>query len=66
MLRKEDVIVLGGVELHCDTLRAMIDPEARLLWGFVRNDLGDIMAVPYTENQLIWLDDKDLERTDVT
>lgn len=64
-VEKDDVLVVNGIyELSAADLRRMINPNARMLWAFITKD-ARVMPVMYTEDHVIWLTDKDMERTDV-
>jgi hypothetical protein len=63
-VREDDVLVLGEYEISAAVLRQMIKPEARVLWAFIVGENGDaVQPVPFSEENCIWLEAKDLERT---
>lgn len=54
---EREIISVGDLEIDTATLVAIADPNARVLWAFVREQNGSgIRAVPYDENEVIWLD----------
>lgn len=57
-------ILYGTVSFDLEILESIMNSDCRMLWAFVRDEYGDVMACPYTEDQVIWLTDKDIERTD--
>jgi len=63
VVQKDDVLIIGGVEIDAEILREIVNPTKRLLWAFVKKD-GDVMPVAYSEAQCIWLSDDDLVRTE--
>jgi hypothetical protein len=63
-LRKDDVLVVNGYELDAGALESILDPEARVLWAFVKNETGDVRPVAFNETHCIWLQDSDLVRAD--
>lgn len=59
------IIAIGDLELDVETLCAMADPDARVLWAFIREpNEKRIQAVPYNEEKVIWLEESDLMRGD--
>jgi len=65
LLRRDDVLVVNGIELDGEVLRAVVRPEARLLWAFVRAENGDVRPVCYTEDEVVWIQSSDLDRTEM-
>jgi hypothetical protein len=61
-VRKDDVLVINGLELDVATLREMLSAKRRVLWAFVRQG-GDVRPVCYDETRVIWLTEEDLERS---
>lgn len=60
-LQRGDVLVYKGKEIDRGVLNAMVDCNKRVLWAFVSSDCGTrIMAVPYTEHQVIWMTPEDV------
>jgi hypothetical protein len=53
--------VFKGYAIDANILDAIVNPEARLLWAFIKKD-HDIRPVPYSEDKVIWLTDEDLVR----
>jgi hypothetical protein len=51
----DDLLVVNGMELDGEILKAIVQPDKRVLWAFVRKG-GDVRPVAYTEQQVIWLD----------
>lgn len=49
-----DVIVMDGVEIGADVLAAILHPDARLLWAFLKRN-GQIHPVCYDEGRVIWI-----------
>lgn len=58
-----DKILIGGYEVDFSTLEMMFNPEARMLWAFIRNAEGEVQPVSYAEDRVIWLQDEDLVRS---
>jgi hypothetical protein len=50
-----DTLVINGLEIDASILAAVIVPNNRLLWAFVRNG-NTVQAVAYDEEKVIWLD----------
>ena len=48
-------VTVDGKKIDMDVFLAMVNPNARILWRFIDKD-GVIQAVPYTEEQVIWID----------
>jgi hypothetical protein len=61
VIRNNDTLVFKGYEIDADILDAIVNPEARLLWAFIKKD-HDIRPVAYSEDKVIWLTDEDLVR----
>ncbi len=59
-LAAEDFIILNNYKIGVDVLHALINPDARLLWAFIKKD-DRIQAVAYDEAHCIWLEPSDLE-----
>ncbi len=57
---RRDVIVYRDLEIDHEILDAILGTDKRLLWAFVRNEAGDVRAVPYSEERVIWLSDEDI------
>jgi hypothetical protein len=51
-----DRIVVGDYEIDYAILSGILTSEARVLWAFVHNEAGDTQALPFTEEQVIWID----------
>jgi hypothetical protein len=62
ILRSTDVLVYRGKEIDREVLDAVLGTDKRLLWAFVRNGKGDIMAVPYSEDRVVWLSESDVHQ----
>jgi hypothetical protein len=61
---EDDVLVLGRWELSAAVLRDIVAPGRRLLWEFVASEGGDeLQPVAYSEDQVLWLNVGDVERT---
>ncbi len=58
----KEVLVHKGMLIDRNILDAIVDTNKRLLWAFVRNELGDIQAIPYTESEVIWMAESDILR----
>jgi len=59
-----DTLLVGEYEMDADTLAAVVNPEARVLWAATQEDDGArIQLVSYSEQQVIWLEEKDLVRS---
>ena len=66
VVRGDDVLIVEGVEIYADVLKAIVDPDKRLLWTFVREADGSaIRPVAYSEERVIWLQDDDLHRQEL-
>lgn len=63
VVRKSDVIVIGGFEIDGEVLRTIVNPDARTLWAFIKKD-DKVQPVAYDEQRVIWLEETDLERVD--
>lgn len=57
------MVVHKGYQINTTVLDAIVSRNCRVLWAFVEKD-GEIRAVPYTEDQVIWIEPRDLERED--
>lgn len=57
-----EVLVYKGFEIDRIVLDAVIDTNKRLLWAFVLGRNGDIRAVPYSEEEVIWMAESDIVR----
>ena len=62
VVRKDDELVIGGLELEASILAAMLEPGKRLLWAFIHEG-GDVRPAAYSEDQCIWLEPADLVRS---
>ncbi len=60
VVRKDDVLVVNGVDLDGEILKEIVSPSKRLLWAFVKNENGDVQPIPFSEEQCVWLQDSDL------
>ena len=66
-LSRGDVLVYRGMEVDRGVLDAIVGAagkKKRLLWAFVKNDVGDIQAIAYSENECIWLLEEDIIQPD--
>lgn len=61
VIRSNDTLVFKGYEIDANILDAIVNPEARLLWAFIKKG-HDIRPVAYSEDKVIWLTDEDLVR----
>jgi hypothetical protein len=61
IVHKNDVLVVNGMEIDGEILKSIVNPDARLLWAFVKKG-NDIQPVPYDETHCVWLTDEDLVR----
>lgn len=61
VLRSSDTLIYRGKALDKEVLDAVLSTNQRLLWAFVRSNNGDIMAVPYSEDRIIWLAESDVQ-----
>jgi hypothetical protein len=59
--RNSSLVLHKGYEISREILDAIVSDNQRVLWAFIKRD-GQIMAVPYDESRVIWLQDSDLER----
>lgn len=59
-LRAREVLVYKGMEIDRAVLDAIVSTDKRLLWAFIKNPVGDIVAVPYSEEQVIWMSESDI------
>jgi len=55
----EDSITINDCKIDIGVLLAVIDTDKRYLWQFVKKD-GIVQAVPYSEEQIIWIDRKEI------
>lgn len=55
VVRADDLLIVNGMILDGEVLKAIVNPEKRLLWGFVKHG-PDIRPVCYSEEKVIWLD----------
>jgi hypothetical protein len=63
VVHEDDVLIVGGLELDAAVLRAIVDPDRRLLWTFIRgDDDGSIQPLALSEDKVLWLTPSDLER----
>ncbi len=61
-----DKLVINGYEIDGDILQTIVNPEARLLWAFIKSEDGaSIQPVSYREDRVIWLTQEDLVRSEV-
>lgn len=60
VVRKDDILVVNGMELDGAILKEIVSPSKRLLWAFVKNG-DDVRPVCYSEDRVIWLSEEDLE-----
>ncbi len=63
-LHARDVLVYKGKEIDRNILEAILETDKRLLWAFVRGENGDVRAIPYSEEQVIWMSEKDVLQPD--
>ena len=64
VVRRDDVLVIGGFEIDADVLTEIVKPNRRMLWAFVQSDDGlRIQPTPFTEDKVIWLTNEDLVRS---
>lgn len=59
VVRKDDILVVNGIELDGDILREIVKPSNRLLWAFVRQG-DDVRPICFSEEHCIWLLESDL------
>ena len=64
VVSKDDVLVIKGMELDVSILEEMLVGDKRLLWYFLKNKEGDVRPICVSEEQCIWLQESDLERTE--
>lgn len=62
VVRKDDILVIDGLEIEASILGTMVEPGKRLLWAFIHEG-GDVRPVAYSEDQCIWLEPADLVRS---
>jgi hypothetical protein len=59
------LVILGDLELDIKTIEAMANPDARVLWAFIKNrKTGRVQAVPFDESKVIWLEPSDMPHAD--
>lgn len=56
-----DVLIYKGKEIGMDILDAILDTNKRLLWAFVQGSYGDVQAVAYSEERVIWMSESDVQ-----
>lgn len=61
LLRTDDVLKIGQYEVEAEVLTSIVNPNNRLLWAFIEKD-GRIQAVPYSEEQVLWMQESDLSK----
>jgi hypothetical protein len=61
VVRKDDILVIDGLEIEASILCTMLEPGKRLLWAFIHEG-GDVRPAAYSEDQCIWLEPADLDR----
>jgi hypothetical protein len=61
-LGRGEVLVYKGMEIDQQVLDAVVETNKRLLWAFVRGEGGDVRAVPYSEDHVIWLSESDITK----
>jgi hypothetical protein len=61
-LGSRDVLVYKGKDIDRGILEAIIDTDKRVLWAFIENAEGTICAFPYSENEVIWMEESDVLR----
>ena len=54
-IREGDQLQLGRYAVDAAALKAVLDPRPRVLWRFAVEG-GRVTAVPYTEQDCIWMD----------
>jgi hypothetical protein len=57
-----DALVHRGMLIDSEILDAILSTDKRLLWAFVRGSEGDVMAMPFSEEQCIWILESDILR----
>jgi hypothetical protein len=62
VVRKDDILVIDGLEIEASILGTMLEPGKRLLWAFIHEG-GDVKPAAYSEDQCIWLEPADLVRS---
>lgn len=55
-----DILVYGAMEFNTEILDAMLTTDKRLLWAFVQGVDGDVRAIPYSEEHVIWMSELDI------
>lgn len=60
VVRKDDMLIVNGIELDGAILKEIVSPSKRLLWAFVRNANGDVQPHAVSEEHCIWLLESDL------
>ena len=58
-VRKDDVLVFKGYEIDAEVLRAIVNPDVRALWAFVKRG-AQIQPVAYSEEKVIWLTEEEV------
>ena len=58
-VRKDDVLVFKGFEIDAEVLRAIVNPDVRVLWAFVKRGV-QIQPVAYAEDRVIWLTEEEV------
>lgn len=59
-LGPRDVLVYKGKEIDRHVLEAIVETNKRLLWAFIEGPDGDVRAFPYSESQVIWMEESDI------
>ena len=60
IVRKDDMLVFKGYEIDAEVLRAIVNPDVRALWAFVKRG-SQIQPVAYAEDRVIWLSEEDVD-----
>lgn len=59
-LEPGDVILHRGMLIDAEVLDAILSTDKRLLWAFVRGAEGTIQACPFSETEVIWMQESDV------
>jgi hypothetical protein len=59
-LEANDILVYKGMDIDAEVLDSLLSANKRVLWAFVKNGEGDVRAVPYSEDQCIWMSESDI------
>jgi hypothetical protein len=60
VVRRGDELLFRGWVIDADVLDAIVNPGARVLWSFEKK-AGRVQPTAFTEDDCIWLSQKDVD-----